>query len=120
MVELIPKRHDNKRVGIDVLRELNWDPTNSLGQRQLRRCSRKTEFVDGTFKRELKAFPPFGIEDAAEKAAKRVYGVRRGGTMMFRRETAPTANRVRQIARDAVHELESHISIPADSITGSR
>jgi len=52
--------------------------------------------------------------DAAEKAAKRVYGVRavandiEGKTALTR--TDP------EIAREAVPELQSHISLPADKI----
>jgi osmotically-inducible protein OsmY len=53
-------------------------------------------------------------KDAAEKAAKRVYGVRAVANdlqvkLAFSR-TDP------EIARDAVHELESHVSIPVDRI----
>src|ERR1700694_4558263 len=56
-------------------------------------------------------------KDAAEKAAKRVYGVRAVANdidvkLMFSR-TDP------EIARDIVRELESHVSIPADRIKAS-
>jgi len=53
-------------------------------------------------------------KDAAEKAAKRVYGVRGVANdlevKLFFSRTDP------EIARDAVHALESHTSIPADKI----
>jgi osmotically-inducible protein OsmY len=58
--------------------------------------------------------PSFWEKDAAEKAVKRVYGVRGIANdiqvKLFWRRTDP------EIARDAVHELESHVSIPADGI----
>ena len=53
-------------------------------------------------------------KDAAEEAAKRVYGVRAVANdiqvKLSMQRTDP------EIARDALHELESHISIPADKI----
>lgn len=53
-------------------------------------------------------------KDAAEKAAKRVYGVKAVANEIQVKlgitRTDP------EIARDAVHELESHVSIPADKI----
>ena len=53
-------------------------------------------------------------KDAAEKAAKRVYGVRAvANDLVVRTLSARTDP---EIARDIVHELESHISIPADQI----
>jgi hypothetical protein len=49
-------------------------------------------------------------KDAAEKAAKRVYGVRGVANDI---EVKPSSTRTDpEIARDAVHELESHISVP--------
>jgi osmotically-inducible protein OsmY len=53
-------------------------------------------------------------KDAAEQAAKRVYGVR-GVTNDI--EVKPSSKRTDpEIARDAVHELESHVSLPSDKI----
>jgi osmotically-inducible protein OsmY len=53
-------------------------------------------------------------KDAAEKAVKRVYGVRGVANDI---EVKPSATRTDpEIARDAVHELESHISIPSEKI----
>jgi osmotically-inducible protein OsmY len=53
-------------------------------------------------------------KDAAEKAVKRIYGVRGVANdiqvKLFLTRTDP------EIARDAVHELENHISIPSDRI----
>ena len=58
--------------------------------------------------------PTYWDKDAAEKAAKRVYGVRGIANdievKLFWQRSDP------EIARDAVHELESHVSIPADRI----
>ncbi len=58
--------------------------------------------------------PTYWEKDAAEKAAKRVYGVKAVANdiqvKLFTTRTDP------EIARDAVHELESHVSIPADRI----
>jgi osmotically-inducible protein OsmY len=53
-------------------------------------------------------------KDAAEKAVKRLYGVRAvANDIQVKLSTMRTDP---EIARDAVHELESHISIPADKI----
>jgi osmotically-inducible protein OsmY len=53
-------------------------------------------------------------KDAAEKAAKRVYGVR--GVANDIQVKLGITRTDPEIARDAVHELESHVSIPADKI----
>src|ERR1700750_1192120 len=53
-------------------------------------------------------------KDAAEKAVKRVYGVR--GVANDIQVKLSTSRTDPEIARDAVHELESHISIPHDKI----
>jgi osmotically-inducible protein OsmY len=53
-------------------------------------------------------------KDAAEKAAKRVYGVKAvANDIQVKLGITRTDP---EIARDAVHELESHVSIPADKI----
>lgn len=57
-------------------------------------------------------------KDAAEKAVKRVYGVR--GVANDIEVKLPSTRTDPEIARDAVHELESHISIPADKIIWQR
>src|SRR5438552_7234953 len=53
-------------------------------------------------------------KDAAEKAVKRVYGVR--GVANDIEVKLSSTRTDPEIARDAVHELESHISIPANKI----
>ena len=53
-------------------------------------------------------------KDAAEKAAKRVYGVKGVANDI---EVKPSSIQTDpEIARDVVHELERHISIPSDRI----
>jgi osmotically-inducible protein OsmY len=53
-------------------------------------------------------------KDAAEKAVKRVYGVRGVADDI---EVKLTSTRTDpEIARDAVHELEAHISIPSENL----
>jgi osmotically-inducible protein OsmY len=53
-------------------------------------------------------------KDAAEKAAKRVYGVRGVANDLQIKLTYSRTDP--EIARDAVHELENHVSIPSDKI----
>jgi osmotically-inducible protein OsmY len=53
-------------------------------------------------------------KDAAEKAAKRVYGVKAIANDI--EVKLPSARTDPEIARDAVQELESHIGIPSDKI----
>ncbi len=56
-------------------------------------------------------------KDEAEKAAKRVYGVRAiANDVQIKLAYSRTDP---EIARDAVHELESHIGIPSDKIKAS-
>ena len=91
----------------DVLLELKWDPkissASDIGVAVKDGVVTLTGFV-----------PSFWEKDAAEKAAKRVYGVKGVANdievKLFWQRTDP------EIARDAVHELESHVSIPADRI----
>ena len=91
----------------DVLLELKWDPKISLASDIV------VAVKDGVV--TLSGFvPSFWEKDAAEKAVKRVYGVRgianNIAVKLLWQRTDP------EIARDAVHELESHVSIPADRI----
>lgn len=91
----------------DVLLELKWDPKTSSAS------DIAVAVKDGVV--TLSGFvPSFWEKDAAEKAVKRVYGVRGIANdievKLFWQRTDP------EIARDAVHELESHVSIPADRI----
>jgi osmotically-inducible protein OsmY len=91
----------------DVLLELKWDPKISSAS------DIAVAVKDGVV--TLSGFvPSFWEKDAAEKAVKRVYGVRGMANdievKLFWQRTDP------EIARDAVRELESHVSIPADRI----
>ena len=99
-------RTDNS-IREDVLRELEWDPEISSDS------DIAVAVKDGVV--TLSGFVPSYWEmDAAEKAAKRVYGVKGVANdievKLFWQRTDP------EIARDAVHELQSHVSIPADKI----
>ena len=90
----------------NVLSELKWDPKISSPDIAV-------AVKDGVV--TLSGFvPSYWEKDAAEKAVKRVYGVRGLANdievKLLSKRTDP------EIARDAVHELESHISIPADKI----
>jgi osmotically-inducible protein OsmY len=53
-------------------------------------------------------------KDAAEKAAKRVFGVRAVANDLTVK--LPSTRTDPEIARDAVQELQNHIGIPADKI----
>ena len=91
----------------DVLLELKWDPKISSAS------DIAVAVKDGVV--TLSGFvPSFWEKDAAEKAVKRVYGVRGIANdievKLFWQRTDP------EIARAAVRELESHVSIPADRI----
>src|ERR1700675_2808091 len=99
-------RTDNS-IREDVLRELNWDPTITSAS------DIAVAAKDGVV--TLSGFVlTYWDKDAAEKAAKRVYGVKGVandiGVKLFWQRTDP------EIARAAVRELESHVSIPADRI----
>jgi len=91
----------------DVLLELKWDPKISSAS------DIALAVKDGVV--TLSGFvPTFWDKDAAEKAAKRVYGVKGVANDIA---VKPLWQRIDpEIARDAVHELESHVSIPADRI----
>jgi osmotically-inducible protein OsmY len=89
-----------------VLFELKWDPkitSPDIG----------VAVKDGVV--TLSGFvSSYWEKDAAEKAAKRVYGVR--GVANDLEVKLSTTRTDPEIARDAVHELESHVSIPANNI----
>ena len=93
----------------DVIVELKWDPKISSNDVAI-------AVKDGVV--TLSGYVgSYWEKDAAEKAAKRVYGVRAVANdievkSLFSR-TDP------EIARDVVRELESHVSIPADRIKAS-
>lgn len=89
-----------------VLMELKWDPkitSTDIGVSVKDGVVTLTGFV-----------PSYWEKDAAEKAAKRVYGVRAVANdvevKLLSSRTDP------EIARDIVQELQSHIGIPADKI----
>src|SRR5882672_8998901 len=89
-----------------VVRELKWEP-------QILSSDIAVAVKDGVA--TLSGFvPSYWEKDAAEQAAKRVYGVRAVANdvevKLLMSRTDP------EIARDIVRELESHISIPAQDI----
>src|ERR1700761_2929707 len=91
----------------DVLRELNWDPAitsaSDIAVAAKDRVVTLSGFVHS-----------YWDKDAAEKAAKRVYGVKGVANDI---EVKPDSKRTDpEIARDVVHELESHVSLPSDKI----
>jgi osmotically-inducible protein OsmY len=89
-----------------VLMELKWDP-------KITSSDIAVAVKDGVV--TLSGFASsYWEKDAAEKAVKRVYGVRGVANDI---DVKPLSSRTDpEIARDAVHELESYISIPADQI----
>lgn len=100
-----PVRSDDE-IRNTVLAELKWDPkitSEDIG----------VAVKDGVV--TLSGFvPSYWEKDAAEKAAKRVYGARAVANdlevKLLMTRTDP------EIARDIVRELEGHISIPAENI----
>jgi osmotically-inducible protein OsmY len=91
----------------DVLFELKWDPKISSSS------DIAVAVKDGVV--TLSGFVhSYWDKDAAEKAVKRVYGVR--GVANDIEVKLSSARTDPEIAREAVHELESHISIPSDKI----
>jgi osmotically-inducible protein OsmY len=90
----------------DVIFELKYDPkitSSDIGVAVQDAVVTLTGYVSSYWEK-----------DAAEKAAKRVYGVRGVADDL---QVRPLFSRTDpEIARDVVHELESHVSIPADKI----
>jgi osmotically-inducible protein OsmY len=101
-----PQTRSDQLVRDDVLYELKYDPGIASNDIAL-------AVKDGVV--TLSGYvSSFWEKNAAEKAAKRVYGVRAvANDLQIRLAWSRTDP---EIARDAVHELESHISIPADRI----
>jgi osmotically-inducible protein OsmY len=90
----------------DVLFELKWDPkisSSDIGVAVKDGVVTLTGFVHSYFEK-----------DAAEKAAKRVYGVR--GVANDIEVRLASARTDPEIAREAVQELQNHVSLPADKI----
>jgi osmotically-inducible protein OsmY len=100
-----PARSD-EAIRNDVSFELKWDP-------KLTATDIGVTVKDGVV--TLTGFvPSYWEKSEAEKAAKRVYGVRAVANDI---EVKPSSTRTDpEIARDAIHELESHVSIPSDRI----
>lgn len=97
---------DDESIGEDVLSELNWDPkisSSDIGVAVNDGVVTLTGYVSSYWEK-----------DEAEKAVKRVYGVRAVANdlrlKLAELRTDP------EIARDAVHEIDSHIFIPSDKI----
>ena len=100
-----PVRSDDE-IRNGVLMELKWDPkvtSDDIGVAVKDGVVTLTGFV-----------PSYWEKAAAEKASKRVYGVKAVANdlevKLLSSRTDP------EIARDIVHELESHVSIPANKI----
>jgi osmotically-inducible protein OsmY len=105
MVETPPKTDTAIREA--VIAELKWDPKVTAPDEIA------VAVKDGVV--TLSGFVhSYWEKDAAEKAAKRVYGVRAIANDI---EVKPSLTRTDpEIARDVIHELESHISLPVDRI----
>src|SRR6185503_14245164 len=100
-----PARSDDE-IRNSVLIELKWDPkiiSDDIGVAAKNGVVTLTGFVSSYWEK-----------DAAEKAAKRVYGVKAVANdlevKLLSSRTDP------EIARDIVSEFQSHISIPANNI----
>ena len=90
-----------------VLFELKWDPKLTHPE------DIAVAVKDGVV--TLSGFAPsYWEKDAAEKAVKRVYGVR--GVANDIKVKLPSERTDPEIARDAVQSLQSYVSIPADKI----
>jgi osmotically-inducible protein OsmY len=90
----------------DVQFEIKWDPkitSSDIGVAAKDGVVTLTGYVSSYWEK-----------DAAEKAAKRVYGVRAVANDLQIRLTYSRTDP--EIARDCVHELESHVSIPSEKI----
>src|SRR5438105_3344566 len=90
----------------DVLAELKWDPkitSPDIAVAVKNGVVTLSGFVSTYYEK-----------DAAEKAVKRVYGVRAVANDI--KVKLPSARTDPEIARDAVSELQSHVSLPSDKI----
>jgi osmotically-inducible protein OsmY len=100
------KTRTDSAIREDVIYEFKWDPkitSNDIA----------VAVKDGVV--TLSGFVSSYLEkDAAEKAAKRVYGVRAVANDLQVKLTSTRTDP--EIARDAVEELENHVLIPADKI----
>lgn len=101
----MPVRSDDE-IRNAVLAELKWEPkitSSDIGVAVKDGVVTLTGYVVSYWEK-----------DAAEKAAKRVYGVRAVANDL--QTKLPSTRTDPEIARDVVHELESHVSLPADRI----
>jgi osmotically-inducible protein OsmY len=100
------KTRTDSAIREDVVFELKWDPkitSNDIAVAVNDDVVTLSGFVSSYMEK-----------DAAEKAAKRVYGVRAVANDI---QVKPPSTRTDpEIAREAVHELESHVFIPKDKI----
>ena len=96
----------DEAIRADVLAELKWDP--KITSRDI-----AVAVQDGVV--TLSGYvPSYWEKDAAEKAVKRVFGVRGVANDI---EVKLSGTRTDpEVAREAVHELQAHISIPVDKI----
>src|SRR5579871_1552057 len=100
-----PTRADSA-IREDVLAEIRWDP-------KITSSDIAVAVKDGVV--TLSGFASsYWEKDSAEKAAKRVYGVK--GIANDIEVKLSSTRTDPEIARDAVRELESHISLPVDRI----
>jgi osmotically-inducible protein OsmY len=90
----------------DVQFELKWDPkitSTDIGVAVKDGVVTLTGFASSYYEK-----------DAAEKAAKRVYGVK--GVANDIQVKLPSTRTDPEIAREAVQEIQNHVSLPADKI----
>lgn len=100
------KTRTDSAIREDVIYEFKWDP--KITSKDI-----AVAVKDGVV--TLSGFVSSYMEkDAAEKAAKRVYGVRAVANDLQVKLASTRTDP--EIARDAVEELENHILIPADKI----
>lgn len=105
MVETLPRTDSSIRES--VISELRWDPKLTAPD------DIAVAVKDGVV--TLSGYiPSYYEKDEAEKAVKRVYGVKAVANDIEVKSTLIRTDP--EIARDAVREIESHISLPADKI----
>ena len=90
----------------DVLSELKWDP--KITSREITVAAKDGVVTLSGFASSL------WEQDEAEKAAKRVYGVRAVVNDIKVKLTSPRGDS--EITRDVVHALERHVGIPSHEI----
>jgi|ERR1700732_4772095 BON domain len=95
----------------DVLFELEWDPKISSDSDVAVAVTNGIVTLSGFV-------PTFWDKDAAEKAAKHVYGVKAVANDISVKP--PWQRTDTEIARDAVQELDRHISIPGGTLKSRR